>query len=165
MLSREEVLKSGIWKHSSRGTPYGAPALPRHDGTPTVLTRIISLLAAALVASACHPSRDDRVFVSNSDPGIACSPTERPRSSRDAASAIAHAKGAFASVYEKTHSIEASPTNIAKFEPYTAVLKDGVWHVQGTAPAGYYGDIPVASVCKNDEGASVTWLKVPPIVG
>jgi hypothetical protein len=129
-----------------------------------VLTRIISLVAAALAASACHPSRDDRVFVSSSDPGVACSQTETPRASRDAASAIAHAKGAFASAYEKTHSINASPTNIAKFEPYTAVLKDSVWHVQGTAPTGYYGYIPVASVCQNDEGASVTWLKVPPIV-
>jgi hypothetical protein len=122
------------------------------------------VIAAASVASACHSSRIDRVFVASSDPGVACPQTETPRSSNDAASAIARAKGAFASAYEKTHSINANPAHLAQFEPYTAVLKDGVWHIQGTAPAGYDGYIPVASVCQHDEGASVTWLRVPRIV-
>jgi len=117
-----------------------------------------------LCVVACTPPRNDSVVVPSSDPLVACSQTEGPRSSRDAASAIAHAKGAFAAAFEKTHSAEASPANLAKFEPYTAVLKDGVWHVQGTVPPGYFGPVPVASVCKNDEGASLTWLEVPPIV-
>jgi hypothetical protein len=129
-----------------------------------LISTTLSVLACTVCGVACTPPSNDRVVVSGSDPLIACSQTEGPRSSPDAASAIAHAKGAFASVYEKTHSSEACPANLAKFEPFAAVLKDGVWHVQGTVPPGYFGPVPVASVCKNDEGASLTWLKMPPIV-
>jgi hypothetical protein len=128
------------------------------------ISTTLSVLACTVCAVACTPPRNDRVVVPSSDPRVACSQTEGPRSSRDAASAIAHAKGAFASVYEKTHSDEASPAHLAKFEPYTAVLTDGVWHVQGTVPPGYFGPVPVASVCKNDEGTSLTWLKMPHIL-
>src|SRR5258708_3142771 len=98
------------------------------------ISTTMSVLACTLGAVACTPPRNDQVVVPSSDPQVGCSRTEGPRPSRDAASAIAHAKGAFASVYEKTHSREASSANLAKFESYTAVLKDDVWHVQGTVP-------------------------------
>lgn len=124
----------------------------------------LSVIAFGVWAVACTPQSNDRVVVPSSYPPVACSQTEGPRSSRDAASALAHAKGAFAAAYENTHSSEASPANLAKFEPYTAVLKEGVWHVQGTVPPAYFGPVPVASVCKNDEGVSLTWLKMPHIV-
>jgi hypothetical protein len=128
------------------------------------ISSTLSVLACTVCAIACTPPRNDRVVVPSSDPRVACSLTEGPRSSPDAASAIAHAKDAFASVYEKTHSSEASPANLAKFEPFAATLKDGVWHVQGTVPPEYFGPVPVASVCKNDEGATLTWLKMPHIL-
>jgi hypothetical protein len=73
------------------------------------ISTTMSVLACTVCGVACTPPSNDRVVVPSSNPLIACSQTEGPRSSRDAASAIAHAKGAFASVYEKTHSSEASP--------------------------------------------------------
>jgi hypothetical protein len=120
-----------------------------------------AIVAACFLAAACSPP-DDRVVVPGSDPQIACSPEEGPRSSKDEESAIARAKAAWASAHEKNpYGGTYSPANMAKFEPYSATLKDGVWRVQGTVPPGYSGYVPITSVCRNNEGAVVSWIKVP----
>jgi hypothetical protein len=102
-----------------------------------------------------------RVAVPTSDPQVACSVTEGPRASKDADTAIAHAKGTWAGIHYKTHSEKDSPAYLGKFEPYTATLRDGVWHVQGTVPSDFHADAPVMSLCRNDEGETATWIKVP----
>jgi hypothetical protein len=86
---------------------------------------------------------------------------EGPRASKDAASAIARAKGAWSSTYEKNRNEMFNPSNSTKLEPYTATLKDGVWHVEGTVPPGYHGYVPVIGLCKNDEGLTIAWHKEP----
>ena len=92
-------------------------------------------IAATSLVVACHSSDVERVEVPTSDPRIACARVEGPGSSRTPESAIAHAKGARASTYEKNRNGNFySPANVGKFEPYSATLKDGVWHIQGTVP-------------------------------
>ncbi|WP_083941256.1 NTF2 fold immunity protein [Pseudoduganella violaceinigra] len=39
---------------------------------------------------------------------------------------------------------------IASEAPYRAVLVDGFWIVEGTAPKGYKGGVAVAEISKND---------------
>ncbi len=120
------------------------------------------IIIATSLTTACDSSHDDRVNVPTSEPQVACSSVEGPRASRDAASAIAMAKAAWASTYEKNpSSLVYSPANVAKFEPYVATLKDDVWHVEGTVPPGHHGYVPVTSVCKNDEGVSTAWREAP----
>jgi hypothetical protein len=112
----------------------------------------------ALLANACHSASEDRAIVPTSDPPVACPAVAGPRASKDAESAIAHAKGVLASGYEKrAKSGDGSPADIARFEPYIATLKDGVWHVEGTVPPEYHGRVPIVSLCRNDEGATAEW--------
>jgi hypothetical protein len=128
------------------------------------MTIAVSVWIGVAGIAACAGPREDRVAVPSADPPIACPQTTGLDSVQDPSSAITAAKDAFASVYQKAHPISESPGHLAQFEPYTAVLKDGVWHVQGTAPQDYGDLLPVASVCQNGGGASVTWLKMPHIV-
>jgi hypothetical protein len=122
----------------------------------------VFLLVLAAACVACNSSVDERVAVPTSQPRVACTSQEGPRAARDAETAIAHAKGVMASVHEKNPSSSiGSPVDIARFEPYRATLKDGVWHVEGTVPPGYRGKVPIISVCKNDEGATAEWVDVP----
>jgi hypothetical protein len=87
---------------------------------------------------------------------------EGARASRDASAAIAQAKAAWIAIHEKDPTNATSaPDYIARFEPYSATLKDGVWHVQGTIPPGFHGRAPVMSVCKNDEGAAAGSIEIP----
>lgn len=86
---------------------------------------------------------------------------EGPRASKDAVAAIVRAKANWAAIHEKAQNHESDPTYLARFEPFSATLKDGVWHVQGTVPAGFHGRVPVMSLCKNDEGASASSISVP----
>lgn len=60
--------------------------------------------------------------------------------------AVATAKNSWSSVYEKTHSPTYSKAETARFEPYTATLKDGIRTVQGTIPPGYRGETLVTTV-------------------
>ena len=121
-----------------------------------------TLASMSVLLAACNSSIDERKVVSTSDPRIACSLVEGPRSSSSSLKAIEHAKDAWAATFEKSpHSDLYSPTNMARFEPYWATLKDGVWHVEGTIPPGYHGYAPKTSVCRNDEGVSTEWLSVP----
>jgi len=126
------------------------------------LAVIVVITAAAWMSTACSPPTDDRVTVESSDPRVACSQVQGPRASNDAQSAIAHAKSTWAAIHEKDPSNEmTAPAYLAKFEPFSATLKDGVWHVQGTIPAAYHGYVPVMSICHNDEGASAGSITVP----
>jgi hypothetical protein len=122
----------------------------------TVLTMV------ALGVAACNSSSDDRVSIPSSDPPIACSPAAGARASKDAQAAIAHAKAVWAAIHEKNPTNEmVTPAYLALFEPYSAKLKDGVWHVEGTIPPGFHGYVPLMSVCRNDEGASAGSIKIP----
>jgi hypothetical protein len=117
---------------------------------------------ASFSISACNSPADERVLVAGSNPQISCTLSEGAQVLRNAEAAVAHAKGAFASTYEKNpSSYPYSPTNIAKFEPYTATLRNGVWHIDGTVPAGYHGSVPAVSICRNDGAASISWTEVP----
>lgn len=142
-----------IYARHKRGNAMTRSRLLSSMGTLTVVLVVLHITAA------CHSPPDDRVTVPTSEPRIGCSPVEGPRSSKDAERAIEQAKGAITSIYEKrSRSGEGSPADIARFEPYRATLKDGVWHVEGTIPAAYHGFIPIISVCRNDEGAAVEWV-------
>jgi len=123
---------------------------------------IVLVLAAALLTVACDSSGDNRMIVPTSDPRVACSVKSGPRASNDAATAINTAKRAWTAIHEKDPTnAESAPDYMAQFEPYSATLKDGVWHVQGTSPPGFHGRAPVMSVCRNDEGAAAGSAKVP----
>ena len=63
---------------------------------------------------------------------------EGPRASKDAVAAIVRAKANWAAIHEKAQNHESDPTYLARFEPFSATLKDGVWHVQGTVPASHF---------------------------
>ena len=99
--------------------------------------RHIVILAFALLASACSSSngKDGAVLT--------------------AEAAIAKAKSSWTSVYEKTHSTTFSDESVRRFEPYTAVLADGVWSVQGTMPPDFHGEVPEATVRRTDGLTSV----------
>jgi len=63
------------------------------------------------------------------------------------AEAVAAAKGAFRGVSSKLARPSVfDEANVRRFEPYSATLKDGVWHVVGTRRAGQAGGIPEAFV-------------------
>jgi len=64
--------------------------------------------------------------------------------------AIAKAKGGWASVYSKTHYADFAPETVAKFEPYTATLRDGEWVVRGTVSTEYHGAVLQAKVRASD---------------
>jgi hypothetical protein len=64
--------------------------------------------------------------------------------------AIVQAKIYWRGVYEKTRSETFSDASVNRFEPYTAVLADGVWTVRGTIPSDFHGIVPEASVQQSD---------------
>jgi hypothetical protein len=72
---------------------------------------------------------------------LACPPHSGTPAVPTADLAIAAAREAWDSIYEKArwHS-ELSRESTARFEPYTAILTDGVWLVRGTIPPGYHGE-------------------------
>jgi hypothetical protein len=74
--------------------------------------------------------------------------------------AVAIAKNSWSSVYDKTHSPTYSKAETARFEPYTATLKDGIWTVQGTIPPGYRGETLVTTVRAADGFASIAAVEV-----
>ena len=131
-------------------------------GIKRIGAAITAFIVSVVGGTACSSPSDERASIATSDPPVACPPIEGPRASKDAASAIVRAKGAWSSTYEKNPSDEMfNPSNSAKLEPYTATLKDGVWHIEGTVRPGYHGYVPVISLCKNDEGMTVAWHRVP----
>ena len=81
-----------------------------------------------------HIRVEDSVLVPDADPPVTRRAGASPKVTSDTAAASAGAKAALAAVHEKSQQPGDSPANLARFEPYTAELKDGVWHVQGTAP-------------------------------
>jgi hypothetical protein len=83
-----------------------------------------------------------------------CGPMDRETSVHNATEAITAAKRAWAAVYSKAgwHSNFGQAT-VARFEPYSAVLRDGIWFVSGVVKDGKRG--PVAYICASDGAASV----------
>lgn len=83
-----------------------------------------------------------------------CGPFDKETSVATAEPAIAAAKRAWLSVYSKAswHAIYG-PRSVASFEPYSAFLDEGIWHVSGTARDGKRG--PIAYVCASNGAASV----------
>lgn len=98
------------------------------------------LLCLALLASACSSSKDGEAILTPE-------------------AAIAKAKISWVGVYEKTHSATFSEETVRRFEPYTAVLADGVWTVRGTVPPDFHGVVPEATVRQADGGTSVTGVQ------
>jgi hypothetical protein len=77
------------------------------------------------------------------------------------AEAVSRAKSAWKSIYEKNRQRAVySEESTAKFEPYMATLKDGVWHVRGTVPRGYRGEILETTVRERDGSVSVTVVQI-----
>ena len=91
---------------------------------------------------------------------FACSSASNDAPVTTADAAILSAKQAWQSIYEKNGSPAYSKESAAKFEPYTATLKDGVWHVRGTVPSGYQGETLETTVRQSDGSVSVTVVKV-----
>lgn len=60
--------------------------------------------------------------------------------------AIARAKGAWAA----SGRPEMSTQQVAKFEPFQAVLVNGAWHVYGSLGEVAIGGTPEASICRED---------------
>jgi hypothetical protein len=103
--------------------------------------KLAALVCLAILAIACTPSR-------NSDGPILT-----------AEAAIAKAKVSWEGVYGKTHSATFSDETVRRFEPYTAVLADGVWTVRGTVPAEFHGVVPEATVHQADGLTSVSGIQ------
>lgn len=128
-----------------------------------LISKLFCIAVAGVVGltASCARPEDDRFQAPSSDPAVACS-QEGQALIRTPASAVKRAKMAWSSLYDKNPGARVfAPENIAKFEPYVAVLKDGVWNVRGTSPHGVHGYIPVASLCANDEGATLSSTEVP----
>lgn len=108
--------------------------------------RLLSLVTIVLVAAI-----DNSVTASTVMP---CGPMDRETSVDTAAEAIVAAKRAWSAVYSKAgwHSNFGEAT-VATFEPYSALIKDGIWFVYGTVKDGRRG--PVAYICASDGAASV----------
>ena len=83
-----------------------------------------------------------------------CGPFDKETSVATPEQAIAVAKRAWLSVYSKAswHAIYG-PGSVTSFEPYSAFLDEGIWHVSGTARNGKRG--PMAYVCASNGAASV----------
>lgn len=90
--------------------------------------------------------------------GCSSASNDAPVTTADAA--ILSAKQAWQSIYEKKRSPAYGKESAARFEPYTATLKDGVWHVRGTVPLGYHGETLETTVRQSDGSVSVTVVKV-----
>jgi hypothetical protein len=103
--------------------------------------KLLMMMSLVFLASACAPSQ-------NGDGPILT-----------AEAAIAKAKSSWASVYVKTHSETFSEKTVQRFEPYTAVLADGVWTVRGTVPPDLHDTVPEATVRQADGGTSVHGVK------
>jgi hypothetical protein len=74
-----------------------------------------------------------------------------------AAAAVAAAKVAWKSIYDKAPWHSAfSPESIAHGEPYVATLDNGMWHVVGTLPRDSIGGTPEATVCQSDGSIEAT---------
>lgn len=108
--------------------------------------RLLSLVVIVL-----HAALGKSVTASTVMP---CGPVDRETSVDTAAEAIAAAKRAWSAVYSKAswHSNFGGAT-VATFEPYSAVVKDGIWFVSGAVKDGKRG--PVAYVCASNGAASV----------
>jgi hypothetical protein len=75
-----------------------------------------------------------------------------------APAAVAAANAAWQSSYiEAPWHKEFSPDNIARYEPYTATLSNGVWSVSGTTPVGIGKDAPKARIRRRDGAADVSY--------
>jgi hypothetical protein len=95
------------------------------------------------------------IFAALSDHVIASESVETPEA------AIAAARQAWESIHDKAswnHIYSKASTR--KFEPYTAVLQNGVWIVRGTNPPGYKGRVLETSVRKSDGSVSVNVVEV-----
>ena len=91
----------------------------------------------------------------------ACSDRNFDAPVRSPEEARASARHAWDSVYSKTKSETFSPQNIRQFEPYTATLRDGVWHVHGTLPSNFHGVVPEATIRESDGRIDVSGVSKP----
>jgi hypothetical protein len=79
-----------------------------------------------------------------------------------AAGAVASARTAWQAAYGKTPgNAEFSRESTARFEPYTATLKDGLWVVRGSVPSGFHGNVVESRVCASDGSVAVNVVAIP----
>jgi hypothetical protein len=98
------------------------------------LSMAIALLASAASAYPCDPVKPD------------ASPVVTTREA-----AVAAAKHGWESIHRKaTWNETFSKITVTRFEPYSATLNGGVWHVVGTRPRNFDGPMPEAFVCQSD---------------
>jgi hypothetical protein len=53
-------------------------------------------------------------------------------------------------IADRALKAEMPPAYVAKYKPYRAELRDGIWHVFGTLPSGWVGGTPEARVRDSD---------------
>ena len=99
---------------------------------------LLALVAVIPVVFACSPA-------SNSAPAVT-TPEQAITSARQAWKSI-HEKASWHAVY--------SEESTSRFEPYAAVLEDGIWVVRGTIAPGYRGETVESTVRQSDGSVSV----------
>lgn len=106
------------------------------------MRRTLALLALVVAASACPPDRN--AFV------------ETPEE------AIALARGGWRSTDEKRQRVTDvyGEASTSRFEPYTAVKRDGVWLVRGTIPESYRGEALETEVREQDGTVSIRVVRI-----
>ena len=83
-------------------------------------------------------------------PGVSAADTKStcPTSVQNSHTSIATATAAIAAAKPELER-RYSPQQVARYEPYTAKLQAGVWHVQGHLPTQMLGGTPEATVCQS----------------
>jgi hypothetical protein len=104
----------------------------------------ISVVGVVGAVCACPPKQNGQVAVTT------------------AAAAILTARQSWESLYEKLHGRNAvyGKQATAKFEPYTATLKEDVWLVRGTIPPGFQGETIETTICQSDGSASLVVVEI-----
>ena len=74
--------------------------------------------------------------------------------------AVTSARAAWQALYDKDRNTDFSRESMARFEPYTATLKDGRWRVRGTVPPGFHGSVVESTVCASDGRVAVTLVAI-----
>jgi len=91
----------------------------------------------------------------------ACPVSNGTVSIRTATDAVASARSAWQAIYRKTpKNADLSGESTARFEPYTATLKDGSWLVRGSVHSGYQGNVVESRVCASDGSVAVAVVAI-----
>lgn len=110
-------------------------------------SRLLATLGQVLATNAaCDRGSDPRRSAGRDAVPFECNsaPADATPRVQTAEEAITRAKGAWAASGRPAMSMQ----QIAKFEPYQAVLVNDAWHVYGSLGEGTFGGTPEASICR-----------------